>query len=528
MPTSPRELYDLLGISQEEADEGVEIESEAGEEEPKGKKAEGKKEPKEIIPAFRSNQIGPNVCTDPVPSAFIAPKEFLKPDVQDEYIPANSFISDFVYMLKGYESPVLFNIWGAIFAISVAGARKSWFKFGADRIFPNMYILWVAKPGVCKKGTALGYATKLLQELPNQFPDDPYMREERNIDYISGKAPADAIFMSLKPKVRTFILPDGSAHMENFGSRTYVSASELATFLNTKKFNTGLVDALTDLFDCKDADRELTRTRGIENYKDFYFCLGGCCTPMHMETSFPPEARGGGFMSRCIMVHQEFPTVWHEIPEVYEGFPTMTDLLPKLRWITYKSRGEYYFTPEARAEYKRWYMAWRAALFERGIQDDALAETRMDILTIKLATILRMAEYREGFDITLDNYKQARHLLSYTLSHSSGVASGLGAKEKRISYTRVRAYMQTHKSLSRRKLLPAMSAKSIFVSELNNVLCQLVQEGFLSIEIDGYKRPVPGAEGREVYTWIGPSSDEELKKAQDDVEASEVPHAESP
>ena len=340
-------LISLLGWRQQEEEEEEEevIQGEAVGGGARGKrgarKAKEEEPEEEATPFYQIMQPGPNPFHAPAPRGFSPPEGFLKHDPQDEYILPNSFIADFVYSLKGYESPVLFNIWGAIFAMSVMSARQSWKKFGGGKIFPNLYVLWVANPGVCKKGTALGLATELLQELPETFRDDAYMREEREIDYISSKAPADAIFMSLKPKMRSFILPDGSIHMANFGSRTYVSAAELATFLNTKKFNTGLVDTLTDLFDCKTRDRELTRTRGIEHFENFFFCLGGACTPMHMETSFPPEARGGGFMSRCILVHQEFPIVWHPEPEVYDGFPTKDDLLERLKWLAYKTRGEY-------------------------------------------------------------------------------------------------------------------------------------------------------------------------------------------
>lgn len=493
-------LAGLLGIADEYDSDKPDTEAVSAPSEPKA-------------PFFQISRAGPNIFTDDPPVAFVPPDGFLEPDAQDAFIPPNSFIGDFVYHLKGYESPVIFNIWGAVFALSVMSGRQTSYKFGSETLYPNMYILWVAKPGVCKKGTALGLATKLLQELPDTIIDDPYLREEKNIDYITGKAPADAIFMTLAPKTRTFIMPDGTIHPAKFGSRAYVSAPELATFLNTKKFNTGMVDVLTDLYDCRERDREITRSRGLEAFENFFFCLGGCCTPMHLETSFPPEAKGGGFMSRCIMTHQEFPVVWHEEPIRYPGFPEKGDLLRAFRWIAYESRGEYYLTPEAKAVYKEWYMDWRRSLFERGVQDDALAETRMDIILLKLSTILRMAEYRRGKDITVDNFNLALRILNYTLAGSKQVASGLGTKEKRANYLKVRAIIQSRGTITRRQLLTRCSAKSIFVQELASILSQLSQEGMMIIELDGHGKSTPGTEGREIYTWTGPSHSDEVKKA---------------
>jgi len=482
----------------------------------RGKKAEEEEEEEdgETKPFYRLQQPGPNHYEGPTPVGFVPPPGFLMKDIQDQYIPKNSFIGDFVYSLKGYESPVLFNIWGALYAASVMSGRQTWFKFGRDKLWPNLFLIWIAKPGVCKKSTALGLATRLIQELPTRYEDDPYMREAKSIDYITSKATADSLFMSLKPKFRAFLLPDGSVFSENFGSRTYVSASELATFLNVKKFNTGLVDTLTDLYDCKERDRELTRVRGIEEFNNFFFCLGGACTPMHMQTAFPPEAMGGGFMSRCILIHQEFPSVWHPLPEVYEGFPTQDNLLDRLVWLSYNTRGEYYLTEEAMAEYSKWYRSWREDLFKRGVQDDALAETRQDVLTLKVATLIRMCEYREGRDVTLQNYQDARRLLTYTLSHASLIARGLGAKEKQTAYLKIRNYIQKYGEITRRKLLSLCSPRGIYVAEIAPALVQLMQEGLITIAVGGFIRHTPGTQPDEVYKWCGLSQEEERESQQ--------------
>lgn len=529
MSRSREELLALLGaktaeddcLDEDEFEDDIPEEAPRGKSKPAGKKSrQGKKaageeeEEEEQKPFYRLSQPGPNHYEAPTPIGFVPPKDFLKPDVQDKFIPKNSFIGDFVHCLKGYESPVLFNIWGALYAVSVMSGRQSWFRFGRDKLWPNLFLIWIAKPGVCKKSTALGLATRLIQELPSRYEDDPYMREAKSIDYITSKATADSLFMSLKPKFRAFLLPDGSVFSENFGSRTYVSASELATFLNVKKFNTGLVDTLTDLYDCKERDRELTRVRGIEEFNNFFFCLGGACTPMHMQTAFPPEAMGGGFMSRCILIHQEFPSVWHPLPEVYEGFPTQETLLDRLVWLSYNTRGEYYLTEEAMAEYSKWYRSWREDLFTRGVQDDALAETRQDVLTLKVATLIRMCEYREGHDVTLQNYLDARELLTYTLSHANQVARGLGAKERQTTYLKIRNYVQKYQKLNRRKLLSLCSPRGIYVSEINPALTQLVQEGLVNIMMNNIPRPMPGSQPEEMYMWCGLSQDEERHEHQ--------------
>jgi len=445
---------------------------------------------------------------EPPPHAFEPPEHPpYAPDPQDALMPRSEFIRDFVYSLKGRESPPIFNIFGALFTLSSLNARKAWFEWADEVVYPNLYILWVAPPAICHKGTAIGRAMKLIQRIPQIVADDPVMCDEKSLEIVTSKATGEGLYIALEKKDKTYLLPNGTFHQENFGSRAVIAAPEFVTFMNNKKYNVGLVDTITNLYDCPDVDQEFTRGRGKKTYGDFYVTLGGALTPMHLQRSIPEEAFAGGFMSRCILVVQETPTTLFHKPILYPGFPTIPELLCKLRWILYKARGSYKFTEEAEKYIEEWYYPWKKDIIARGLDDEALGELRFDMVMRRLALLIRMGEYREGHDITQENVEDAFKLLNYTYAMQSRATNLVGAKENKRHYVTLTNYIRTQGTVTRRKLLNRMQNNACYAKEVSDIIMQLKQQGLVRIELDDHETRVPTSEGREVYVWIGPEED---------------------
>lgn len=496
-----RELLDLDDpeIVQEEEAEAVE---EAEPASPRKKKAEGPK-------FIQAQYAGIAPWTESAPRAFVPPDPAPYPaDVQDAFIPRSGFISDFVYSLKGRESPPIFNIFGALFTLSSIAARKSWFTWADEVVYPNLYVLWVAPPAICKKGTAIGRAIKLIQNLPQVCADDPVMQDEKSLELVTSKATGEGLYIALAKKERHYILPNGTFHHEDFGSRAVIAAPEFVTFMNNKKYNVGLVDTITNLYDCPDVDAEFTRGRGKQSYGNFYLTLGGALTPMHLQRSIPEEAFAGGFMSRCVLVVQETPTIFYHKPVVFPGFPDVPSLLRSLRWIAYKARGAYVFTDEAEKYIEDWYYPWKQGLLSRGLDDEALSELRFDMLMRRVALLIRMGEYREGHDITIENVEDSFKLLNYTFAMQTRATNLVGAKDAKRHYVSLSRYMQKQVTVSRKKLLNRMVQSQCFAREVSDIVNQLKQQNLIKIMLDDIEVRAPTGEGREVYVWIGPPDDE--------------------
>ena len=71
------------------------------------------------------------------------------------------------WTLPRSEAPATMIRWAGLFTLASAVKRRIWFPreiLGSYDIFPNLYVVFVAKPGVARKSTTAGYAEELLVE----------------------------------------------------------------------------------------------------------------------------------------------------------------------------------------------------------------------------------------------------------------------------------------------------------------------------------------------------------------------------
>jgi hypothetical protein len=445
------------------------------------------------------------------PEAFIEPSpvDYLT-DHTDEILPAPGFITDFINTSRGMEVPSLFMLWGALWALSSTLARHAWLQWYPDKMWPNIYCVLVALPGLCTKSTALGMARKLVERVPNELPSN-IESFEKALPIITGKATGDGIMGSLAPEERVFMsVEDGKLHFVNRGSKALFNISELTTLINKQQYNLGLISVLTKLYDSEDEDSELTRARGHEHLKNIYVTFIGGTTPDHLKTSIPEEALGGGFMSRTVVVYQDIPTKIYPIPKQLPNYPTPDDLLPRLAWIAHNCKGEYVLTPEAFNVYSREYMNWKQRLIDN-ISAEIAGETRYAIILLKVAMLMRVQEYRLGNDITPQNVEGAIRILSYTLRNSKAVTDDIGLSD----YTR---YLNIFKRMIVRKTevlrswaQSRLSAKGCRAEQLDSIVHQLVTEDYISISLNGKRLEYSANSGKEIYS-LTPAALRDLQK----------------
>jgi len=73
-----------------------------------------------------------------------------------------AYLNEYLRMVEDTESPRIFHIWAAVFAVSAALGRRCWLPFGVFDVYPNHYILLVGTPGT-RKSTAASLTRKLLK-----------------------------------------------------------------------------------------------------------------------------------------------------------------------------------------------------------------------------------------------------------------------------------------------------------------------------------------------------------------------------
>lgn len=444
----------------------------------------------------------------------VPPKPFIEPpgprpyllDPVDDMLPRPGFVTDFVNTGRGMESPTLFFIWNALWLLSTILKREAWLKWYPGKLWPNLYCLIVAPPALCRKSSSMSIASKLLRNLPFYLPStvESYKKDTR---IITGKATPEGLLMSLAPEEKMFLGQSSTTTNPKIitvkkGSQIALSISEFAVFLGKQQYNTGLVTLLTDLFDCKDFDGEVTRGRGDKPLEDIYVTLFGAITPDGLRLSIPEEAFGGGFMSRMIIAYQSTPTKIYSMPKRLEGYPVAEDLYLKLAWIARNALGEYHLTPEAESYYDEWYREWKTSLFENGAE--RAEENRIDSLILRVALLMRAQEYREGREITVENIEHAKRLLEYTLATSRAATEDVGGTAYTAHMNAIKRVLQRRGTMTRRELSMFMSSRGAVAREISEIVDQLAVEGYLVIKMaNGAVLDRCSGLGTESYSIVG-------------------------
>jgi hypothetical protein len=421
---------------------------------------------------------------------------FWKPEDFDKYLPEDGFLTDLVLTLRGIETPTVFTLWTGVFLLSSLLKRDAYLQWFPSPVYPNFYVLLVAPPKVCAKSTSISFASKLLLEYPSLLGGVLRYRKLPNI--VSTRATPESLSDALLPQEFKYI--EGT-EIKTYrkGSELTIMAGEASTFLGKQKYNVGLIDRLVHLYDSSDMDQDRTRKTGVQVFENTYVTLIGATTPEGVRQSIPEEAFEGGFMSRLIVVYQNHATRAFPFPRMVG--PGKKELTERLAWIAENVQGAYVLEPEAIDLHKDWYMEFHKGLeLREGTERNKAMYHRFDIHLLKLALILRAQRYEKGNVITTRDYLQARKILDVTLERDHSPIEDVGASTYGKHYNRIRKLISEQPRV-RMKLLQAMSPYECTADNVSSIVNSLVEEGKVSITLDGKNNTICSKTGREVYTW---------------------------
>jgi len=392
----------------------------------------------------------------PFPAKDLAKKHNFKPEPFDDLIPPDGFVTDFVLGSRNIASPTVFGIWTGMYTVSTILKRLAFYSWADTIMVPNLFMILVAPPGIVKKTTQLNKSLRLFKDV-ERFVLDPTMRALRMPKTRKGSITPEALHEELIPELRVIEKDNGKFMQITTGSTLNLVVSELTTLIDKKKYNLGLIDKLTSLFDSSDIGEDrTTKGDGTQELRDIYVTLAGATTPEAMRTAFPEEALGGGFMSRAIIVYAHEITRVYAMPPTLDGIPSNMELARRLAWIIDNARGEYMLSPEADKAHTAWYTKWANDFLSMPEREQNLY-ARYDILVLKLALLIRAQKYIKGRVIGLDDYMLAHRLLDATMGKTKNLIGHIQGsvdtdKEDEI-IRRVRSKNQRdHDGLTRRNL----------------------------------------------------------------------------
>lgn len=439
-------------------------------------------------------------------------------DPWDANLPKEAgFITDFCGHLRGYETPTAFALWAGIFFISSALKREAWIGWGDEKLFSNMYVIFVGPPGVVKKGTTISHGFKVFEKCYAELKS-PAVRVLKgnvllkngdgqptyNFRIIKNKATPEALVKSMDVRRKKAIRVEGGKPRQPT-SEVCIVVPELATLLGKKDYASTTTELLMDLYDPQDDWHNETIGRGEEHLR--YLCTNflGATTPKGLQQSIPAVATEDGFISRCIMVFQRRSSRRFSMP-VKAGLG-IEELSKRLAWIAEHTLGEHTLAPDAKEAYDLWYEEWKDEL-EQAIEQP-YASSRFDVQVLKLALVLKASRYDDGKVISKQDLLDAIKIMKRTAATYPAMFQELNGEGFWTKLAKVEKYLRgkSGKDVTRAQILNTVRIAS---TELDAIMTHMLQASTVEVRRpDGAEADYMKRTGDEKYRWIGKPLEEE-------------------
>lgn len=342
------------------------------------------------------------------------------------------WLTEYVAYASYTEAPKRMHFFSGVAAIAGALRRHVWFDQKRYKWFPNMYIVFIAPPGVVNKSTTIEIAMDLLRQVPG-----------------IGWGPSIMTWQALMTKF--------AEAKESFpvGDDLYtqcaltLEANEFGLLLDPQ--DRALVDFMVALWDSKTGVIEkITKHVGSDEVENPFINLIAGTTPAWIAGNFPDFLIGGGFTSRCLFVYADKK----EKLIAYPGLNVRSDdqqvrqaLIKDLDHIANTILGEYTLSPEAVA----WGIDWYKRHHEdppEGLRDDQFGGylSRKQTHTHKLAMVLE-ASRGDSMVIGIDSLVDATAMVSDLEGELPKVFAKIGMSEDAVAADRLLTYIRQRQVL---------------------------------------------------------------------------------
>lgn len=258
-------------------------------------------------------------------SVFLPLTSWLPPLSLDPPQYGADFVLDFMSLTEDVLSPDIFRLWSAISTVAGAVGRRVWVKNEQGNVYPNLYVLLVAPPGVGKsvidRVRDLWYDTVEPGSKIPAFAVAP--------DSMTKAALIDTLAKSKK----MFLPPTGAPFIHH---SLLVAAEEFSVLLPA--YDMEYIGTLNSIWNNKRVHEESRRygpkqSVVIENPQ--LNLLGGA-QPAWLASIFPEDAWNTGIGRRMIMIYAAkapWKDIWQERdekPELRESLLTRLGQMSKL------------------------------------------------------------------------------------------------------------------------------------------------------------------------------------------------------
>lgn len=240
--------------------------------------------------------------------------------------------------LLKHEAPTHFHLWVGLSVLAASLERKVWTRISTKSIYPNMFIVLVAKPGVVRKGSTIDLCV-----------DNFLTTIENEINLGANTGTKEAMFSKLIDSQNTVYINDNPY----IHSSLTVISKELGSFIRQK--DEGFIERLCDLYDCDDKKIHETIGRGEERAQGLWLNILGATVPPGCTDALSPTVLNSGLGSRFIFLHAS-DTRCDNINDLRnEETNELEEKLKKELKEINQIKGEYKLTEKALILMNNWY-----------------------------------------------------------------------------------------------------------------------------------------------------------------------------
>lgn len=395
----------------------------------------------------------------------------------------NDWLQAYRQYTESHEGPELWHFWVGLSLLASAVERKVWLDRGRYILYPNLYIISVAEPGVAKKSSSARIGIRLLQELE----PGPTITSQK----MTTAVLPDIVAESLK-----ITEIDGKPYEH---SSVLIFSSELEILLGENPAGGGdIMVVLTDMYDCEDSWSYRRRKAPSTHAKNVCLNILGCTTPSSLTKCLPKRAVGGGFASRVIFVYIDTPAHPVAHPELSQDDEKLyEELIYDLNAIHHVC-GKFSWTKKAHDIYAEWYN--QDFLGEPTIPDDRFRGylSRKRDMVIKVAMLAALAE---GNELVLEDRHVLRSLgwfemIEPGMPEAFGTHGGPEAAEDILKvYNAIQRIGRIGHSTLQKRLWRVLGADS---KRFNDAISALRSMELIATEMEGRKTIYVIIEGKDL------------------------------
>lgn len=256
-----------------------------------------------------------------------------------------NWIDSFLEFSAAIPSPDLFKKWAGIACVAAVLERRTWIDVGMGPLFPNLYTILVAPPGVGKT-----VMTSIIWDFWNSLATG----DEKGLHLAPASLTSAAIIDSLRDANRKIYAPDNPLEPIKYNSLA-ICSNELGVLLPS--YEPDMMNKLTDIYDGHSYSERRRYDKNLNFRIDNpQLNLLAATTPGYLTNMLPEGAWDQGFLSRNILIFSGEKV----IRPLFEFAPKQQEIrddLKKNLAHIFTLAGEFTFTEEAKNALVAWHMA---------------------------------------------------------------------------------------------------------------------------------------------------------------------------